>query len=462
VTVGLASAPVAGIPLSLRERLRIAPTPSRLRAFMYATWALAAVLTVAGGTMLYGAWYAIKTVGRDTAPSIIAAQEISSALADLDANAGNYLLGTKQHQIDAVATFEKQRLVVTSSLVKAAQNITYGDSESVPINVMFDTLGRYLELFAEMKYQKDQGDEGRALATYTSATDLMHQRILPAASELDKANYGWLQYEYDRQQLRSEGAEVLAGILVAALVGLLAWAQYFLFRKTRRIVNPPLLVATLVTGLFGAYLVGTIATARDDLKVAKVDAFESIHAMWQARSVAYDANGDETRYLLGGGRAASFEQAYKDKVAKLTTKPQPTGSTFTFKDVPKDYKGFFGDEMRNITFDGERDAAVKMINAFAAYDKIDGRIRAFERASKHAEAVELCIGARDDQSNAAFDRFDKALQEVVRINRKEFDATVDAGQHVLVVTGTMLPIVSLVVAFLALFGIRVRLREYAA
>ena len=36
---------------------------------------------------------AMKTVGKDTAPSIIAAQEISYALADLDANAGNYLLG---------------------------------------------------------------------------------------------------------------------------------------------------------------------------------------------------------------------------------------------------------------------------------------------------------------------------------------------------------------------------------
>jgi hypothetical protein len=448
--------------MSLGERIRLAPTPARLRAFMVSVFALAALLWAIGAPMLYGARYAIKTVGRDTAPSIIAAQAISSALADLDANGGNYLLGTAQHQKDALATFEKQRVAATANLVVAAKNITYGEAESVPINAMFDNLGRYLEHCGEMRYRKDSGDATGALGAYYNATDLMHQRVLPAANELDKANYAYLKAEYAKQQLRSEGAEVVVGLVAALLAAALAWTQIFLFRRMRRILNVPLLAATLLTLGVGAYLVLTIATAREDLRVAKEDAFESIHALWQARAVAFDANGDETRYLLGGARAASFEKAYKDKVAKLATVPQPEASLFGSKDMPKRYQGYFADEMRNITFDGERDAALKMINTFAAYDQIDGKIRAYERAGKHADAIELCIGSRDDESNAAFDRFDKALLEVIAINRKEFDRTVDAGELALIVAGVVLPVACLVIALLALVGIRPRLREYAA
>lgn len=450
------------VPLSLGERIRLAPTPTRLKAFQYAIWTLCAVLFLLGEGSLTGAYQAMKTVGKDTAPSIIAAQEISSALADLDANAANYLLGSKLNQVAAQQAFEKRRLTVTTRLVDAAKNITYGEAESVPINTIFDSLGRYLELYAEMRYRKDSGDAGGAFAVYTSATELMHGKMLPAAAALDTANFSFLKYEYEKQMWRSEAADIVAGLVAAALVALLVWAQLFLLRRTRRIINVPLFGATLVAALFGVYLVQRINVAREDLRVAKQDAFDSIHALWQARAIAYDANGDESRYLLAGTRAAQFEQAYKDKVAKLASVPQPDETLVTSRKPPASYKGFFADELRNITFAGEREAAQKMVRAFAAYDKIDGQIRALERSGKHAEAVQKAIGLGADESNAAFDRFDQALQAVVAINHKEFDATIDSGMSVLSTAGKILPVVTLLVAFLALFGIRPRLREYAA
>jgi hypothetical protein len=438
----------------------------RLKAFMYAIWALAAILFLLGEGSISGAQRAMVTVGKDTAPSIIAAQEISSSLADLDANAGNYLLGSKLNQVAATQTFEQRRTDVTKRLVDAAKNITYGEAESVPINTLFDGLGRYLEYVAEMRYQKDSGDTAKAVSTYAAASDLMHQRLLPAADALDDANYTYLKDHYALQELRSAGAEVVAGAAAAALVAVLVWAQVFLMRRMRRLFNPALAVATVVAALFGVYLATRIAVARDDLRVAKEDAFESIHALWKARAVAYDANGDETRYLFGGPRAAAFEQAYKDKVNKLATVPQPDDAMLSSmtanKKVPDRYQGLFANEMRNITFRGEREAALKMIRAFAAYDKIDANIRLLERAGKHAEAVQLGIGLGALESNAAFDRFDKALREVVAINQKEFDATVESGLSALAMAAIVLPVASLLIAFLALFGIRPRLREYAA
>jgi DNA-binding transcriptional regulator/RsmH inhibitor MraZ len=429
---------------------------------MYGAWALCAMLFLIGGSMLLEARHAIKVVGEDTAPSIISAQEISFALADLDANAANYLLGSKQHQLDAKATFEKQRVVATTSLVKAANNITY-EAEKPPINTLFDGLGRYLELYAEMRYRQDSGDAAGAVTTYLTATDLMHQTMLPAAEALNKVNFDALKTEYDHQQFNSEGAEVIAGLIAAGLGGLLLWAQWFLYQRMRRVFNVPLVVATALTALFGGYLVFTIGDARHDLKVAKEDAFDSIHAMWQAASIAYDANGDESRWLLGGPRKQSFDLAYRTKVARLTTKTQVTDGFFSgsASRIPKEYQGFFADEMRNITFKGEREAALKMIREFAAYDALDTKMRALELSGKHAEAVELCIGKQDNQSDATFDRFDKALHAVIDINHKQFDSAVKTGIVALEVAAVILPIICLAVAFLALFGIRARLREYA-
>src|SRR5262249_24478126 len=231
-----AAAP-AGVPVSLGDRIRNASTPARLRAFMYAIWGLAAILFLLGEASVSGAQRAMQTVGKDTAPSIIAAQEISSSLADLDANAGNYLLGSKLNQVAATQAFEQRRTQITKRLVDAAKNITYGEAESVPINTLFDGLGRYLEYAAEMRYQKDAGDADKAKGTYATATDLMHQRLLPAADALDDANYSFLKYEYARQELRSEGAEVVAGAVAALLVAVLVWAQIFLVRRMRRLFN---------------------------------------------------------------------------------------------------------------------------------------------------------------------------------------------------------------------------------
>jgi hypothetical protein len=450
-------------PPSLAERIRTASTPARLKGFMYAVWALAAVLFLLGEGSVASALHAIKTVGKDTAPSIIAAQEISSGLADLDANAGNYLLGSRQNQVAAQQAFEERRAIVTRKLVDAARNITYGEAESAPINTIVDSLGRYLELYAEMRYRKDAGDATGALGVYSSATDLMHTKMLPAATALDRANLAHLQSDYEAEKNSSGMAEGLSALLAGVLVFVLLWGQILLVKWTRRIFNPALVAATVVAVAFGVYLISRASMANDELKVAKEDAFDSIHALWQARAVAYDANGDETRWLLfGAARGAEFERGYKDKVQKLTTVPQPPESMITGRKPPDTYKGYFGDELRNITFQGEKEAALKMIRAFAAYDKVDGAMRSLEKNNRHAEAVQKGIGMGPDESGSAIEHFDKALQEVVAINHKEFDAAVDRGMSALSLAEKVLPVASLLVAFLALFGIRPRLREYAA
>lgn len=438
-------------------------TPRQLKIYAGLIAALSLILFVVGEGSLAGVRRAIKAVGQDSAPSIIAALEVSSVLADLDAHAANYHLGTRVHRLSADQSFEAQRRKVTKRLVDTASNITYGDAERAPIEELFESLGRYLELRGEARYRHDAGDAVGAIAIYIQASDLMHQRLLPAAEQLSDINRHHLDKAYADAMRSSGGMEVLAGLVGALLVTALVLLQRFIIVRTKRIVSPPLALATVIALVFTVYLVGRIASAREDLKSAKEDAFVSIHHLWSARALAYDANGDESRFLLFGASAAEFEGAYNRKVARLTNRPELVGlAPKNVTVLSMGLTGLFADQLNNVTFPGEREATIAMIEAFTKYHTIDGRIRALERSGKHDAAVELCIGAGADQSNAAFDRFDHALTTVIDLNRREFDATIEKARGELSLAEWLTPLVAALTAALAFLGVRPRIREYDA
>ncbi len=64
-------------------------TLQTLWAGLYLIWALDAMLLFAAITGVQVHRDAMKTVGKDTAPSIIAAQHIKTSMADMDANVAN-------------------------------------------------------------------------------------------------------------------------------------------------------------------------------------------------------------------------------------------------------------------------------------------------------------------------------------------------------------------------------------
>jgi hypothetical protein len=435
-------------------------TPRLLRTFLGVVLALAVLLFVLGEVTLARARHATKTLGRDAAPSIFAAQEISTALADMDANAANYLLGNAMHRTEASKNFEERRSQVTRRLVDAAENITYGEAERRPVLDLFEGLGRYLETFGQARQLHDRGSEQEAAATYRDATELLHATLLPAAKNLDAANREYMDVAYDDVTRSNGGAEGAAVLIGGALLALLVGGQFWLATKFRRILSPPLAGATVLSLAFTLYLVSIFGDARAELRLAKLDAFESIHVLLRARSTAYDANGDESRFLLDREaaplRVLDDEAAFARNVHVLASDPDEV------KRLSKDWKstGLFVDELGNVTFPGERDAARAMVKGFLEYLAIDKKIRSLEKAGKHADAIELCIGTRPDESNAVFGRFDELLEEVVTINRKAFDRAIDDADGQLRRAEFFDPMFCASIAALVFFGVRRRLQEY--
>ncbi len=438
-------------------RAQTATTPGRLwLAFGVACVALFALWLVAEAS-LGRARQAIQSVGRDAVPSIVAAQEIRADMADMDASTVNVFI-SQGKAIQAVKEqYERDRLVADDRLIAAAQNITYGDAERVPILAITGNLQTYTGLVKSARAKglpygiKDQH----------AASQLMHAKLIPDADKLDQVNFSQLNRIYDTA--RADASRTQAGLLLAGgfALAVLLVMQILLARHTRRILSLPLILATvLLVGLVGS-LSAALHNENELLRATKKDCFDSIHALWKARSVAYDANGDESLYLLGSATAAQYEQSFHEKAALLADVPM-TGAVVTAaaSGVVPTFQGYLGDELRNVMFTGEHDVALDTLRWWNQYIFLDGQIRALETSGRHTEAVNLCVSTQPGQSNWTFAQFDAALGRTLDINQRQFNLTVSKAfaqmRFLPFATGGVL----ILTILFTWFGIAPRLREY--
>jgi CHASE3 domain sensor protein len=460
------AAPIAAPPAIARpgwpERVREwADTPHVLQASMLIIWIAALGFVLASNASVADARRTIQTIGRDTAPSIVAAQSMKASMVDMDANAANDLLGGPNGVQTARDTYNTDRTAAVTGLIKAARNITYPEEEPL-IQTMENDMSLYAGYVSQAQLYNQLGDSASATRSMKTATDLMHQQILPAADQLDAVNFDHLTTTYaDRKQ--SAGL-ALAMVLIAGLIviGLLITVQVFVARRTRRTLNLPLLGATLVALVLTGRLVSTLNAETSDLKVAKQDAFDSVHFLWQARAIAYDANGDESLYLLPGFDKQLYDTSFHAKAAQLADRPLTDQLITQAAAGNVQFKGRLADEMNNITFPGELDAATQMLRTYAQYFTLDGQIRAFETGGQHDAAVALDTGSAVGQSDWAFAQFDAALGKTLGINEQWFADSVQRSFDDLNGMDVFGPVAGLILAVLVWLGLRPRLAEYRA
>lgn len=436
-------------------------TPRILRQGLYLGWAFSICLMLNAILNAREDRQAIQTIGKDSAPSVIAAEHIKSALSAMDADAVNELLAAPGQAAQALKAYEERREEASKALIYAAQNITYGDAERKPILQLQLALGEY-----EVRVQQARDfSESRRDAAYLAAATKMDSVLWPAADALEKAKLDVLQDTYrTRRSLASFGLLVLVFIGLV-LIALLVALQMFLFRRTNRILNLPLIACTLVCLAVLQHAAATHAAAMHQLKVAKEDAFTSLHALWRARAVGYRASADEGRFLLLRSGGAAFERDFTAQVDNLAKLPE--GASYEEAadqaikgNKPRNFTGFLADELNNITFKGEGEAAKAALIALRYYIAGDDHIRALEHAGKHQEAIAQAVGSRSGQSNWAFEEFDRDLQRTLDINQTAFDRAVQEGFQSLWGFEWVALAAGAALCILLWLGIRPRLREY--
>ena len=455
------------------------------------------ILTVALVAVLAGGFSAAST-GLSTmsagADEVGVTNDLYFRLNDMDAQAANALLVGFRPTIavpaavsaqSAVGTYESDRKAADRDLQRIAADPALAD----PSARLLDALGDYEAAVAETLYidrndaaaQLPAQPPATALAQYQSASTLMHNSILPIASAITSADSARVNDQYTGDVWDVHAYALLAAIAaLAAVLAALAISRY-LARRFRRMLAPTLLVAMAATLAVAGSAVATLLHEATQFTVAKRDAFDSITALTRARAVSYDANADESRWLLD--RTAAVQGSFFEKVSQIAAAPgvnaaaaaaQPSDyydglksalarlSADPAADKVTDVKigGFLGTELNNITFPGEAQGAVTTARDFEAYIEGDAVIRADANRGDLAGAVAFDIGTQAGQSNYRYYQYDQALGHIVAINEDAFRSAIADGRSALGIW-SWLPY-AIGAALLALIGAAIypRLREY--
>ncbi|MFC5643880.1 hypothetical protein [Kitasatospora cinereorecta] len=458
-------------------------TPRLLRVL--AGLCLTTLLGCAAATalVLSGARDGLDAIGHRAAPQAVRAADLYFALNDMDAQAANLLLlgadpdyaGLRKQTLD---TYEQRRTQADTDLQRAAEAAADDPVGRQAVQTVIGELGHYEAQVARAQLLEEQAHApaGRpspeALEAYRQATDLLRQQLLPAADRVIAANSADVDRIHTAQQGDlASGRWWMLGTGALALAAL-AVLQRILTVRFRRLVNPPLALATLLLAAGLTAGVVLVSRAEDHLAVAKSNAYDSVIALSRARAAAYDMNADESRYLTDPARAGAYERTFLDKTQSFARLDGATLTTYDarlaqaanrhradHRTVP--FGGFLGAELGNVTFPGEQDAAERVLTAFQQYQRDDRVMRDLLDKGRLKDAVTFNTGLAAGQSNADFTALDNALGDVLTINQGAFDRTVAAADDDLGAATAATGALALTAALaLTVLGVRPRLREY--
>lgn len=455
---------------------RARTTPRLLKTAFALSWFLALVLAWRAWTAVDAHRHGLQVIGKDSAPSIIAAQQIKANLAALHANAARTLLEKPGQDSQANALYLKRREQITEGILTAAGNITFGDAERIPLQTMLTSLGQYEECIGRTRALQASGDAG-AVPEFRKADRLLQETLLLAADALDKANRQALEVSYTRQHWLigwSMFCLLASGVLY---IGVLLGTQVFLYHRTRRVLNPALLTATTIGFTFLVNTTISLREAAESLRKSRADCFESIDVLEQARADAYCALGLQRLRLLDPAGAERTQQSLKEKSNRLVMlsagmtsadllaaidriRPDELRLQRGRSKLPANFQGHLARELSNIVFDGEQESAIATLKAWLHWLALDQEIRQLEQDRRPETALTLSLGTSSNQGSGVFAQFDEALARTLAINHQEFDRTRERGFRALSGYQGSILLVTIGGLLLAFLGLRPRMKEY--
>jgi hypothetical protein len=423
-------------------RARLTTSPGRLR--------LAAVL-LAFGAIAFGALaasavsarlQAAHSVATDTEPLLVTAEGLYASLSDADATAATtFVTGG----LEAPAQRERYAGDLRAASGQLA-TLARQAGGSVQTRAAVQTLATQLPVYSGL-VETARADNGQGFpvgaAYLRRASTLMREQVLPAAGRL-----------YEVEALRLSGdyrsgvsAGTLLGVIavVCAMLGLLAVIQVRLARLTRRIFNVPMALATVLVLALGVWMIAGLIGEQNALARAQRTGSDPVQVLSAARILALRAQGDESLALVarGGGvqNLADFEA--------VTGRLGAVSGT----------SGLLGEAATIARRSGSAAVIDRLSATFARYLAVHGRVVALETNGRFNDAVNLAVGSHAKELSLS-DALNSGLVQEISAAQRRFGSAASGATSALGGLWLAIPLLSVLFAVLALYGVLQRLGEY--
>ncbi|MFF1838605.1 hypothetical protein ACFVXE_31080 [Streptomyces sp. NPDC058231] len=424
-------------------RLRAAATtePGRLQIL----GALLALLVLAFGAVtsveISDRTAAADDVVSRSQPLSAEAANIYRSLADADTAAASGFLAGAEEPDDVRARYEKDIKDASRLLVKAASTTDASSPSGQEIATLNQGLPRYTGLIERARANNRQGlPLGGAYLRY--ANQEMSGELLPAAERLYTAETGRLDRDYDS----ARAWPFFSLGLGAVALGGLFWAQRRNYRRTNRVFNHGLLVATAASTVLLLWLAVGHTVARAELQDADVRGQQSLDVLNQARINSLKARANELltvvargAVLTADGRNDKYETDYSTGMKAL------------------------GEELgtaRRLADDSQGGAPVT--SAINGVSEWQGRHRTARKTDDNGDyegTLKQIIGAKDS-TGESFNRVDGALEKALAHEQGEFTRAAEDGRGALGGLPVGAAALAVLAAVAAIVGVNRRLSEY--
>ncbi|MFJ7330098.1 hypothetical protein ACIQVN_28130 [Streptomyces cyaneofuscatus] len=425
------------------RRLRAVATtePGRLQII----GAVLALLVVAFGAVTaleisHRASAADDVVGRSQPLSADAAS-IYRSLADADTMAAGGFLAGAQEPKAVQEQYRKDIEEAARLLVKASANTDSSTSSWQEITTLNELLPVYTGLIERARANNRQGlPLGGAYLRY--ANQKMTNELLPAAERLYAAETGRLDRD-SADARRWPFLSLAAGLVV---LGALVWMQRRNYRRTNRVFNHGLLVATAAASVVLLWLAVGHTVARTELRSAMTQGQESLDVLNNARINSLKARANENLTLVARGAVLTADGSADQYETDYTTGMKALRAQL--------------EEAERLADDESGSAPVaKAAKSVTEWQERHRTARATDDKGDYDGALKQIIGAKDS-TGQSFQQVDTALRTALAHEQGEFTAAAEDGRGALRGLPTGAAALAVLGAVAAILGINRRLSEY--
>lgn len=359
---------------------------------------------------------ALEDLSTRSEPLAHAAQEVYRALQDADATAASAFLsgGLEPSRL-------RERYEADIAQAQAALSVATASSPDLTATLSAQ-LPVYTGLIETARSNNRQGYPVGA-AYLREASNLMRTQLLPAAQELYQAETARVARAQDDAGFPI--GEVL--VALAFVIGLVL-TQRYLTRRTNRLLNLGLLVATGAAVLSLLWVTTVSVLVMRDVSDSRT-ASQQVDLLAQARIATLTARGDETLTLVTRGAGQVYERNFVETTARLGSLLDQASGT------------------------GDTEAVEQARRHFGQWKQVHQRIRQADDAGQYNDAVALI-------DNPFFDALDQDLVRAIGQARQDFSDEVAVARAALAGTVVGVLVLSLISAVGSTMGLWQRLKEY--
>ena len=410
----------------------ISTTPGRILTIGIVLAALGVSSAFATSTTINHRQQVLTTVVNHTEPLSFAAGRLYTTLSVADAAAATAFIA----QAEPRPVRQRYEQAITDAAV-AVTRASSGLTDE-PLVQLLGRINAELAVYTGLiEIARTNNREGNPVgSSYLSeASGLMQSTILPEAAQLYQATS-------ERVDIETTASTHFPAPVILVVAGTLifgAFSHRWLARRTRRRINPGLVVGALGILVMVVWVGTALTISTTASRSAKITAAESLKTVTNVAITAQQARADETLSLIRRGDEDIRKQSFYERIDSMH---QQLGQYMSRRDAvdKPDLEG--ADQL------------------LLRWRQANDRINSYISVGNYRAATQVALGSGEDDSTPAFDKLEDELGKAMDQSRTELRNDILNARNGLSGAQVGGVVLSLGAAIAVALGLWPRLKEY--